>query len=133
MVMKKPIKLLSNEIIALMMCRKKYAKSIVNQFNLDIIKEKDVFELVKLIEHNQGKCQLSFESLFGSGLSNNSIYYHVSTPLIQAGNLRMRLKSFLGRNRTFRSMQKGTTLLITLELNEINFEQSIESKHASAC
>ena len=67
------IKVIVNEIIGIDDVRKKYAKSIVINLNLDIIKEKDVFELVKLIEHNQGKCQCLL-NLSGSGLSNNSIY-----------------------------------------------------------
>ena len=46
---------------------------VVINLNLDALKEKDVFDLVKLIEHNQGKCQCIL-NLSGSGLDNNSIY-----------------------------------------------------------
>jgi DNA polymerase-3 subunit alpha len=67
------IKVIVNEIIGIDDVRKKYAKAIIIDLNLDIIKEKDVFELVKLIERNQGKCQCLL-NLSGSGLSNNSIY-----------------------------------------------------------
>jgi len=67
------IKVIVNEIIDIDDVRKKYAKAIVINLNLDIVKEKEVFELVKLIERNQGKCQCLF-NLTGSGLDNNSIY-----------------------------------------------------------
>lgn len=67
------IKVIVNEIIDIDDVRKKYAKAIVINLNLDIVEEKEVFELVKLIERNQGKCQCLF-NLSGSGLDNNSIY-----------------------------------------------------------
>ena len=67
------IKVIVNEIIGIEEVRKKYAKSVVISLNLDVIKEKDVFELVTLIEHNQGKC-LCLLNLSGSGLNNNSVY-----------------------------------------------------------
>ena len=67
------IKVIVNEIIGIDEVRKKYAKGVLINLNLDITKEKDVFELVKLIEHNQGKCQCLL-NLSGSGLDNNSIY-----------------------------------------------------------
>jgi DNA polymerase-3 subunit alpha len=67
------IKVIVNDIIGIEEVRKKYAKSVVINLNLDALKEKDVFDLVKLIEHNQGKCQCIL-NLSGSGLDNNSIY-----------------------------------------------------------
>ncbi|MGD1045577.1 MAG: DNA polymerase III subunit alpha [Bacteroidota bacterium] len=67
------IKVIVNEILGIDEVRKKYAKGVVINLNLDSTKEKDVFELVKLIEHNQGKCQCLL-NLSGSGLANNSIY-----------------------------------------------------------
>jgi hypothetical protein len=62
-----------DEIIGIDEVRKKYAKSVVINLNLDTVKENDVFELIKLIDHNQGKCKC-FLNLSGSGLENNSIY-----------------------------------------------------------
>ena len=67
------IKVIVNEIIAIDDVRKKYAKSVIINLNLDSTTEKDVFELVKIIEHNQGKCQC-YLNISGSGLVNNSIY-----------------------------------------------------------
>ena len=67
------IKVMVNEIIGIDEVRKKYAKRVVININLDTTKENDVFELVTLIEHNQGKCQCLL-NLVGSGLENNSIY-----------------------------------------------------------
>jgi DNA polymerase III subunit alpha len=67
------IKVIVNDIIGIDDVRKKYAKGIVINLNLDITQEKDVFEMVKLLEHNQGKCQC-FLNVSGSGLENNSIY-----------------------------------------------------------
>ena len=67
------IKVIVNDIIGIEDVGKKYAKSVVINLNLDATKEKDIFELVKLIEHNQGKCQCIL-NLSGSGLDNNSIY-----------------------------------------------------------
>ncbi|MCX6121467.1 MAG: DNA polymerase III subunit alpha [Ignavibacteriales bacterium] len=67
------IKVIVNEIIGIEEVRKKYAKGVLINVNLDSMQEKDVFELVKLMEHNQGKCQCLL-NLSGSGLDNNSIY-----------------------------------------------------------
>ena len=67
------IKVIVNDIIGIEDVRKKYAKGVVINLNLDLTKEHDVFELVKLIEHNQGKCQCLL-NILGSGLDNNSIY-----------------------------------------------------------
>jgi DNA polymerase III subunit alpha len=67
------IKVIVNEIIGIDEVRKKYAKGVVINLNLDVTQEKDVFELVKLMEQNKGKCQC-FLNLSGSGLGNNSIY-----------------------------------------------------------
>ena len=67
------IKVIVNEIIGIDDVRKKYAKGVVINLNLDRIQEKDVFDLVKLIEHHQGKCQCLL-NLSGSGLAKNSIY-----------------------------------------------------------
>ncbi len=67
------IKVIVNDIVSIDDVRKKYTKSVVINLNLDITKEKDVFELVKLVENNQGKCQCIL-NLSGSGLDNNSIY-----------------------------------------------------------
>jgi len=67
------IKVIVNDIIGIEEVRKKYAKGVVINLNLDLTKEQDIFELVKLIEHNQGKCQCLL-NILGSGLDNNSIY-----------------------------------------------------------
>ncbi len=45
----------------------------VINLNLDAVKEQDVYELMKLLERNKGKCQCIL-NLSGSGLDNNSIY-----------------------------------------------------------
>ena len=67
------IKVIVNEIVGIDDVRKKYAKGVVINLNLDLTKETDVFEMVKLLEHNKGKCQC-FLNISGSGLTNNSIY-----------------------------------------------------------
>jgi len=67
------IKVIVNEIIGIDDVRKKYAKGVVINLNLDRTQESDVFDLVKLMEHHQGKCQCLL-NLSGSGLANNSIY-----------------------------------------------------------
>ena len=67
------IKVIVNDIINIEDVRKKYAKGVMININLDNTKEEDVFELVKLMEHNQGKCQCLL-NISGSGLDNNSIY-----------------------------------------------------------
>jgi DNA polymerase III subunit alpha len=67
------IKVIVNDIIGIDEVRKKYAKGIIITINLDRMKEQDVFELVKLMERHQGKCQCLF-NVSGSGLDNNSIY-----------------------------------------------------------
>jgi DNA polymerase-3 subunit alpha len=67
------IKVIVNEIIGIDDVRKKYAKGVVINLNLDRMQESDVFDLVKLMEHHQGKCQCLL-NISGSGLANNSIY-----------------------------------------------------------
>ena len=67
------IKVIVNDILGINDVRKKYAKGIIITMNLDRLKEQDVFELVKLMERHQGKCQCLF-NVSGSGLVNNSIY-----------------------------------------------------------
>ncbi|RPI03380.1 MAG: DNA polymerase III subunit alpha [Ignavibacteriae bacterium] len=67
------IKVIVNEVLGIDEVRKKYAKGVLINMNLDTTKENDVFELVKIIEHHQGKCQC-YLNLSGSGLDNNSIY-----------------------------------------------------------
>jgi DNA polymerase III alpha subunit len=67
------IKVIVNDILSIDDVRKKYAKGVVINLNLDATKEQDVFELVRVLERNQGKCQC-FLNISGSGLDNNSIY-----------------------------------------------------------
>jgi DNA polymerase III subunit alpha len=67
------IKVIVNEIIGIEDVRKKFAKGIIINLNLDATSETDAFELIKLIERNKGGCQCLF-NLSGSGLTNNSIY-----------------------------------------------------------
>lgn len=67
------IKVIVNEVIRIEEVRKKFAKSIVVNIDLDKINEQTAFELVRLIEKNRGKCQC-FLNVFGSRLTNNSIY-----------------------------------------------------------
>ena len=67
------IKVIVSEVIGIDQVRKKFAKGVVINLNLDTTEEKDVFELVKLIERHKGQCQCLL-SLSGSGLDNNSIY-----------------------------------------------------------
>jgi DNA polymerase III subunit alpha len=67
------IKVIINEIIGIEEVRKKFAKGVIININLDATKEKDAFELVKLIEQHKGNCQCLL-NLSGSGLANNSIY-----------------------------------------------------------
>jgi DNA polymerase III subunit alpha len=67
------IKVIVNEVIGIEEVRKRYTKSVILNLNLDVMGEKEAFELIKLIEQNKGKCQCLF-NLSGSGLSNNSIY-----------------------------------------------------------
>jgi DNA polymerase-3 subunit alpha len=67
------IKVIVNDVIGIDEVRKKYAKAVIININLDTAEEKVVFELVKLIERHKGPCQCLL-SLSGSGLGNNSIY-----------------------------------------------------------
>ena len=67
------IKVIVNEIIGIEDVRKKYIKSIIIDIDLDTVRESDIFELVKLIEHSKGKCQCLL-NISGSEFVNNSIY-----------------------------------------------------------
>jgi DNA polymerase-3 subunit alpha len=67
------IKVIVNDVLAIDDVRKKYAKGVIINLNLDITEEHVVFELVKLIERHKGQCQCLL-SLSGSGLDNNSRY-----------------------------------------------------------
>ncbi len=67
------IKVIVNEIINIEEVRKKFAKSVCINLNLDSLQENKIFELIKIIEQNNGKCKCIL-NITGGGLVNNSIY-----------------------------------------------------------
>lgn len=66
-------KIIVNEVMDINDVRKKFIKGIVINLDIDKISEKEAFELVKLIEKNQGNCQC-YLNISGSTLEKNSIY-----------------------------------------------------------
>jgi DNA polymerase-3 subunit alpha len=90
------IKVIVNEIIGIDDVRKKYAKGVVINLNLDSTKETEVFDLVKLMEHHQGKCQCLL-NLSGSGLANNSIYLTRKYSVDPSRQFTDAVKSLLGQ------------------------------------
>lgn len=90
------IKVIVNEIIGIDDVRKKYAKGVIINLNLDSTKETEVFDLVKLMEHHQGKCQCLL-NLSGSGLANNSIYLTRKYSVDPSRQFTDAVKSLLGQ------------------------------------
>jgi DNA polymerase-3 subunit alpha len=90
------IKVIVNEVIGIDDVRKKYAKGVVINLNLDSTKETEVFDLVKLMEHHQGKCQCLL-NLSGSGLANNSIYLTRKYSVDPSRQFTDAVKSLLGQ------------------------------------
>jgi DNA polymerase-3 subunit alpha len=67
------MKIIVNEVIHIEDVRKKFAKNVIININLDEVSEQSAFELIKIIERHKGPCRCLL-NLTGSGLANNSIY-----------------------------------------------------------
>ncbi|HTP80847.1 MAG TPA: DNA polymerase III subunit alpha [Bacteroidota bacterium] len=67
------IKVIVNEVVPMDDVRKKFARRVLLNINLETVGEGTIYELAKLLEHYQGTCQCYF-NVAGGTLTGNSLY-----------------------------------------------------------